>query len=50
MTRQQLESLGREQYLNLFKNKGLELEREFQDSGENHYYLLKKIVGKRKEL
>ena len=50
MTGQQLESLGREQYLNLFKIKGLELEREFLDSGENHYYLLKKIVGKHKEL
>lgn len=50
MTGQQLESLGREQYINLFKTKGLELQREFQDSGENDYFLLKKIVGKHKEL
>ena len=50
MTGQQLESLGREHYINLFKTKGLELQREFQDSGENDYFLLKKIVGKHEEL
>ncbi len=45
MTGQQLESLGREQYINLFKIKGLELQREFQDRGENHYYEMKKNCG-----
>ena len=43
MTGQQLESLGRDKYLNLFEITGLKLEKEFQDSGENHYYELSKV-------
>lgn len=43
MTGQQLESLGRDKYLGLFKITGLKLEKEFEDSGENHYYELSKV-------